>query len=185
RSAFPVGGAPAGAELAEAAAWRLGIGEADVAAVRRAALVHDLGRVAVSTGTWEKPGPLTTGEWERVRMHPYFTERVLARCDGLGQVVAIAARHHERLDGSRYHRGARAPGVSRAARTRAAPAACHAMGEARPPRPAHTASQVARSLDNDVVAGRLDGDVVAAVLQAAGMRSGGAPRAYPAGLTGR
>ena len=43
-----------------------------------------------------------------VRLHPYFTERVLARCDGLGQVVAIAARHHERLDGSGYHRGSRA-----------------------------------------------------------------------------
>jgi putative nucleotidyltransferase with HDIG domain len=185
KSVFTLGHSPAVAELAEAAAWRLGLSEADVAAVRRAALVHDLGRVAVSTGTWEKPGPLTTGEWENVRMHPYFTERVLARCDGLGQVVGIAARHHERLDGSGYHRGARAGDLPIAARVVAAADACQAMGEARPHRPAHTASQIARSLDNDVVAGRLDGDVVAAVLQAAGMRTGGAPRAYPAGLTGR
>jgi putative nucleotidyltransferase with HDIG domain len=185
KSVFTLGHSPAVAELAEAAAWRLGLGEADVAAVRRAALVHDLGRVAISTGTWEKPGRLATGEWERVRMHPYFGERVLARCEGLGQVVAIAARHHERLDGSGYYRGASAADLPLAARVVAVADACQAMGEPRPYRPARTAAEVARELDADVVAGRLDGDVVAAVLQAAGVRAGAAPRAFPAGLTGR
>jgi putative nucleotidyltransferase with HDIG domain len=185
KSVFTLGHSPAVAELAEAAAWRLGLGEADVTAVRRAALVHDLGRVAISTGTWEKPGPLSTGEWERVRLHPYFGERVLARCDGLDQVVAIAARHHERLDGSGYHRGAGASDLPLAARILAAADAYQAMAEPRPHRAAREPAQIARQLDADVVAGRLDGDVVAAVLQAAGVRAGAAPRAFPAGLTGR
>ena len=185
KSVFTLGHSPAVAELAEAAAWRLGLGESDVATVRRAALVHDLGRVAVSTGTWEKPGSLTTGEWERVRLHPYFGERVLIRCDGLGPVVAIAGRHHERLDGSGYHRGVGAGDLPLAARIVAAADACQAMTEPRPHRPARAPDAIARELDADVVAGRLDGDVVAAVLQAAGVRAGAAPRAFPAGLTAR
>jgi putative nucleotidyltransferase with HDIG domain len=185
KSIFTLGHSPAVAELAEAAAWRLGVSEHDVAAVRRAALVHDLGRVAVSTGIWEKPGPLTTGEWERVRLHSYLGERVLARCEGLAPVVAIAARHHERLDGSGYHRGAGAGELPLGARILAAADACQAMSEPRAHRPARAAADVARELDADVVAGRLDGDAVAAVLQAAGVRAGAAPRAFPAGLTGR
>lgn len=49
--------------------------------MRAAALFHDLGRVSVPNGIWEKPGPLTVGEWERVRLHSYYTERVLAAAD--------------------------------------------------------------------------------------------------------
>jgi HD-GYP domain-containing protein (c-di-GMP phosphodiesterase class II)/DNA-binding CsgD family transcriptional regulator len=185
KSVFTLGHSPGVADLAEAAAWRLGLRARDVATVRRAALVHDLGRVAVSTGTWEKPGPLTTGEWERVRMHPYFGERVLARCDGLADAVAVAGRHHERLDGSGYHRGAGASELPLTARIVAAADACQAMSEPRPHRPARPSAEVARELDAEVVAGRLDGDAVSAILQAAGFRAGSAPRAFPAGLTGR
>jgi DNA-binding CsgD family transcriptional regulator len=147
--------------------------------------VHDLGRVAISTGTWERRGPLSTGEWERVRLHTYFGERVLSRCAGLAPIVAVAARHHERLDGGGYHRGAGAGELPPAARILAAADACQAMGEPRPHRPALASDDVARELDAEVVAGRLDGDAVAAVLQAAGVRAGAAPRAFPAGLTGR
>jgi HD-GYP domain-containing protein (c-di-GMP phosphodiesterase class II) len=185
KSAFTLGHSPAVAELAEAAAWRIGLAEDDVATVPRAGLVHDLGRVAISTGTWERPGPLSTGEWERVRLHTYFGERVLSRCAGLHASVAMAARHHERLDGSGYHRGAGAGDLAPAARILAAADVCQAMGERRPHRPALAADHIARELDAEVVAGRLDGDAVAAVLQAAGMRAGAAPRAFPAGLTGR
>jgi putative nucleotidyltransferase with HDIG domain len=183
KSVFTLGHSPAVAELAEAAAWRMGLAESDVATVRRAGLVHDLGRVAISTGTWERPGPLSTGEWERVRLHAYFGERVLSRCPGLAAVVAVAARHHERLDGSGYHRGV--GDLAPAARILAAADACQAMGEPRPHRAALAPDDVARELDAEVVAGRLDGDAVAAVLQAAGVRAGSAPRAFPAGLTGR
>jgi putative nucleotidyltransferase with HDIG domain len=185
KSVFTLGHSTAVAELAEAAAWRLGLGEADAAVVRRAGLVHDIGRVAVSTGVWEKPGPLSTGEWERVRLHTYFGERVLARCGGLAEVGAVAARHHERLDGSGYHRGATAGDLTLAARVLAAADVCQAMTEPRPHRPGLATDVIVRAVDQAVVAGRLDGDAVAAVLQAAGVRSGAAPRAFPAGLTAR
>ena len=185
KSVFTLGHSPAVAELAEAAAWRLGLAEAEVVVVRRAGLVHDIGRVAVSTGLWEKPAALTTGEWERVRLHTYFGERVLARCDGLADVGAVAARHHERLDGSGYHRGAGAGDLSLGARVLAAADAYQAMTEPRAHRPALTPAATAAELDRDVVMGRLDGDAVAAVLQAAGVRTGAAPRPFPAGLTAR
>jgi putative nucleotidyltransferase with HDIG domain len=185
KSVFTLGHSAAVAELAEAAAWRLGLAVADVAVVRRAGLVHDVGRVAVSTGIWEKASPLSTGECERVRLHPYFGERVLARCGGLAEVGAVAARHHERLDGSGYHRGAAAGDLPLAARVLAAADVCQAMTEPRPHRAALAPDVIARALDQEVVAGRLDGDAVAAVLQAAGLRGGAAPRAFPAGLTAR
>jgi putative nucleotidyltransferase with HDIG domain len=185
KSVFTLGHSTAVAELAEAAAWRLGLAAGDVAVVRRAGLVHDVGRVAVSNGVWEKAAPLSTGEWERVRLHTYFGERVLARCGGLAEVGAVAARHHERLDGSGYHRGAAVGDLLLPARVLAAADVCQAMTEPRPHRAALGSDVVARALDHEVVAGRLDGDAVAAVLQAAGLRGGAAPRAFPAGLTAR
>ena len=99
------------AELAEAAAWRLGLPAESVTLVRRAALAHDLGRVGVSNAIWEKPGPLGFGEWERVRLHPHFTERAFAQSPALAPIGLLAGSHHERLDGSGYHRGTRAAGA--------------------------------------------------------------------------
>ena len=92
------------AELAAAAARRCRIDEAGVVALRRAALVHDLGRVAVHPRIWQKPGPLTADELEQVRLHPYHSERVLARSAFLAALAPVAGAHHERLDGSGYHR---------------------------------------------------------------------------------
>ncbi len=104
--------------------------------LRRAALLHDLGRVAVPNGIWDKPGRLTAGEWERVRLHPYYTERILSRSGALASLAPIAGMHHERLDGSGYHRGSRAAAQPRPARLLAAADACQAMTQARPHRPA-------------------------------------------------
>ena len=67
--------------------------------------VHDLGRLGVSNAIWDKRGPLTAAETERVRLHPYLTERMLASSAGLAPLGAIAVQHHERLDGSGYPRG--------------------------------------------------------------------------------
>ena len=72
----------------------------------RAALVHDVGRVGVPSGIWDHPGPLSADQWERVRLHPYLGERVLRRCTLLAPFADLAAGHHERADGSGYHRGA-------------------------------------------------------------------------------
>ena len=89
------------AALAEEAGRRAGLDEPTCDGLRRAGLLHDLGRVAVENGIWDKPGPLTTSEWERVRLHSYYTERILARCEPLAALVQLAAAHHERLDGVR------------------------------------------------------------------------------------
>ena len=77
-------------ELAAAAGARLGLPEPEVRALRRAGLVHGLGRLGVSNSIWDKPGPLGAGEWERVRIHPYLTERMLHQSGSLAPLGAIA-----------------------------------------------------------------------------------------------
>ena len=72
--------------------------------LRRAGLVHDVGRTSVSTGIWERAGPLSAGEPDQVRLHAYWSERVLARTSCLRDLAPLAGGHHERLDGSGYHR---------------------------------------------------------------------------------
>jgi HD-GYP domain-containing protein (c-di-GMP phosphodiesterase class II) len=173
------------AELAEAAAWRLGLPAVSVSAVHRAALAQDLGRVGVSNAIWEKPGPLGFGEWERVRLHPHFTERAFAQSAALAPIGILAGAHHERLDGSGYHRGTRGPGLDQSARILAAADCYAAMCEARPYRPALDAPEAAAELMREVSEGRLDRDAVDAVLAAAGHRMRERPRELPAGLTER
>jgi HD-GYP domain-containing protein (c-di-GMP phosphodiesterase class II) len=124
------------AELAEAAAWRTGMPADSVTLLRRAALAHDLGRIGVSNAIWEKPGPLGFGEWERVRLHPHFTERAFAQSPALAPIGVLAGSHHERLDGSGYHRGTRGQALDQPARILAAADCYGAMREARPYRPA-------------------------------------------------
>jgi HD-GYP domain-containing protein (c-di-GMP phosphodiesterase class II) len=93
------------ANLAAEAARVMGLPADERTAVRRAGLVHDLGRVGVSTAIWDKPSRLTATELERVRLHPLLTDRMLVRVNALARARTIAARHHERLDGSGYPRG--------------------------------------------------------------------------------
>lgn len=173
------------AELAEAAAWRLGLPAATVRLTRHAALAHDLGRVGVSNAIWEKPGPLGFGEWERVRLHSHYTERAFAQSPALAVLGRVAGAHHERLDGSGYHRGTRAPDLDQAARVLAAADAYAAMCEARPYRPAHEPGDAAGELRREADAGRLDIDAVDAVLGAAGHRVAVRVAELPAGLTPR
>ena len=173
------------AELAEAAAWRIGLPAASVTLLRRAALAHDLGRVGVSNAIWEKPGRLGFGEWERARLHPHFTERAFAQSQALAPVGLAAGSHHERLDGSGYHRGTRGSELDRTARLLAAADCYAAMREARPYRPALAAAAAEAELVREADAGRLDREAVDAVLAAAGHRVRQRPRELPAGLTGR
>jgi DNA-binding CsgD family transcriptional regulator len=171
------------AELAAGAAQHCGIEAAGVTAIRRAGLVHDLGRVAVHPRVWQKPGPLSADDWEQVRQHPYRTERVLSRSGFLGALSPIAGRHHERLDGSGYHRGCLGAALPMPARLLAAADAYHAMTEPRPRRQALAPELAATTLGQEASSGRLDPDAVAAVLEAAGQQ---VPRlARPAGLTER
>jgi HD-GYP domain-containing protein (c-di-GMP phosphodiesterase class II) len=168
-------------ELAAAAARRRGIDAAGATMIYRAGLVHDLGRVAVHARIWQKPGPLSADEWEQVRLHPYQTERVLSRAPFLSALAPVAAAHHERLDGSGYHRGCAGPELGMLARTLAAADAYHAMREPRAHREPLEEELVAAALVAEANGGRLDPDAVTAVIEAAGQR---APRLdRPAGLT--
>src|SRR5207245_6625536 len=135
--------------LARAAAERLGLSASEVDDVGWAALVHDLGRVGVSAGVWGKSGPLTAGEWEAVRLHPYQTGRVLGRAPFLARLSTIASLHHERLDGSGYFRGSPAAQLSPAARVLEAADAYHAMREPRPHRASLSANEAAAELHHD------------------------------------
>ena len=136
KSPYTLGHARAVADLAADAAAQLGLGEGEVRTLRRAGLVHDLGRLGVSNAIWDKPGPLGAGEWERVRLHPYLTERMLHQSEALAPLGAIAVQHRERLDGSGYPRGLSGAAISRPARVLGAADAYQAMREPRPYRPA-------------------------------------------------
>jgi HD-GYP domain-containing protein (c-di-GMP phosphodiesterase class II) len=173
------------ADLAEAAAWRLGLTAETVAFLRRAALAADLGRVGVSNAIWEKPGPLGFGEWERVRLHPHFTERAFAQSQALAPIGLLAGSHHERLDGSGYHRNMRGSAVDRTGRILAAADCYTAMRQARPYRPALEPAAAEAELKREVEEGRLDAEAVDAVLAAAGHRVPKQSRELPAGLTRR
>jgi HD-GYP domain-containing protein (c-di-GMP phosphodiesterase class II) len=173
------------ADLAEAAAWRMRLPADSVTLVRRAALAHDLGRVGVSNAIWEKPGPLGFGEWERVRLHPHFTERAFAQSPALAPIGLLAGSHHERLDGSGYHRGTRGPGLDLPARVLAAADCYCAMREPRPYRPALDAPAAEAALLLEAKEGRLDPEVVGAVLNAGGHSVRERPRELPAALTER
>ncbi|GAC1695548.1 MAG: 3'3'-cGAMP-specific phosphodiesterase [Ktedonobacteraceae bacterium] len=168
KSPYTLGHSAGVAGLAASAAQHCGLPEADICALRRAGLLHDIGRVGVSAGIWGKPGPLSEREWEHVRMHPYFTGRVLARPGLLARLGALAALHHERLDGSGYYRGFKGSLLSPAARILAAADVYHAMTEPRPHRPALLPETAAEQLRREVRAGRLDGEATDGVLAAAG-----------------
>ncbi len=182
KSPYTLGHSRAVADLAAEAARVHGLSEEQVGAVRTAALVHDLGRLGISNAIWDKQGPLTASERERIRMQPYLTERMLSASPALASLGALASAHQERLDGSGYPRALRAETLSPEARLLAAADVYQAMREPRPHRPAHEPAQAAAELRGEVRAGRLDGEAAEAVLQAAGHAASRRP-ARPAGLT--
>jgi HD-GYP domain-containing protein (c-di-GMP phosphodiesterase class II) len=184
KSPFTLGHARAVSELASAAAGHLGMPAADVMTLRRTGLVHDFGRLGVSNAIWDKRGPLSPGEWERVRLTPYLTERILHSSPALAPLGTIALAHRERLDGSGYPRGLSGGAIPPMARVLACADAYQAMREPRPHRPSRPAADAETELRADVRAGRLDGDAADAVLAAAGHRVR-RRREGPAGLTTR
>lgn len=181
KSPYFLGHSRAVAELVAEAARRL---DADPHTLYRAGLVHDWGRLGLSNAILDKPTALGAGEWERVRLQPQMTQRMLRQSDALAPLAAIAVQHRERLDGSGYPAGLSGSAVSRPARILAAADAYQAMREPRPHREALSAEAAAAELRREVKAGRMDGDAVDAVLAAAGHR---VPRRRegPAGLTAR
>ena len=173
------------ASLAESASRALGLPDADSIGLRRAGLIHDLGRVGVSSAIWNKPGPLTESEWERVRLHPYYTERILMRSNAFSPLVELAILHHERLDGSGYHRRLPANMQPLTARILSAADAYHTMIEDRPHRPALSRDDAAVKLRDQGKRGKLDPSVVEAVLGAAGHAAASPRHTAPGGLSKR
>ncbi len=171
------------AGLAAAGARRCGLDAETVTLVRRAGFVHDLGRVSIHPRIWAKPGPLTPDESEQVRLHAYHSERVLLRAPSLERLAPLVGAHHERLDGSGYHRGTAAAGLTTPARLLAAADAYNAMTQPRAHRAPIDPGHAGQMLAADCRAGLFDADAVAAVLAAADQP---APRVErPAGLTQR
>lgn len=171
------------AGLAAKAAELLGWSAAESKVMRRAGFVHDVGRAAVHPRIWEKSGSLSADEWEQVRLHPYHTERILARSSLLAPSAEIAGSHHERLDGSGYHRALPAAALSPRARLLAAADAFRSKIEPRSYRERLSSEEATAVVSGKAKDGKLDSGMVAAVVEAAGMKP--PPTEYPAGLTGR
>jgi HD-GYP domain-containing protein (c-di-GMP phosphodiesterase class II)/DNA-binding CsgD family transcriptional regulator len=173
------------ARFAESAGTELGMSAADCLLLKQSGLVHDIGRVGVPNGILDKPGPLNMDEWERIRLHPYLTHRVLSRCSALRPLAEIAASHHERLDGSGYHRNYSASQLPMPARILAAADVFAAVRSDRPYRPAMTLTPATDLLEDEVRAGRLDANAVSAVLSCEGVESKAGQQDWPSDLTER
>jgi HD-GYP domain-containing protein (c-di-GMP phosphodiesterase class II)/DNA-binding CsgD family transcriptional regulator len=185
KSPFTVGHSRNVAALAKSAACELGLPEIDQRQLATAGLLHDLGRISVSNAIWEKPGSLDVTEWEAVRAHVSFTERVLQNAEPWKSLARLAASDHERADGSGYPHMSRAPNSGVPERILAASDVFAALTEVRPHRPAFAPEAAARLLREEAARGRLDRLAVDAVLAGQGLvRSKDRPR-LPHGITER
>jgi putative nucleotidyltransferase with HDIG domain len=184
KSPFTLGHSEAVAARAVAAAEHAGMPAVEREQLRIAALLHDLGRVAIPNGIWDKPGPLNAMERERAREHAAHTAKILARSPFLEPYARLAGSDHERLDGSGYARGVRGSDLSTATKLLAAADVYQAALEDRPHRPAHARDAAAKLLTDEAAAGRLDRDAVRAVLASADARVD-ERTTYPCDLTER
>lgn len=170
-------------DLAATAAQLMGRSEPEIAKIRRAGYVHDVGRAGVPARIWDNPGSLSADEWERVRLHPYHTERVLAPSSFLAPLAEVASAHHERLDGSGYHRASNAASLPIDARLLATADAFQSKTEPRAYRAALSPESVVANLADKARRGLFDSEIFAAVVEAAGQVP--PPIERPAGLTER
>ncbi|MFE3190022.1 HD domain-containing phosphohydrolase [Nocardia sp. NPDC059240] len=153
-------------------------------AAEAAALVHDLGRVGVPNTIWDKPGPLTRDERDRVEYHALLTDQLLRRIPSLAVLADAAAGTHERLDGSGYCRRLHGSQLDDTQRVIAAADCYAAMTSDRPHRAALAPAAAATALRAMTTDGRLDAEAVERVLDAAGHRRNARPP-NPSGLTAR
>jgi DNA-binding CsgD family transcriptional regulator len=136
---------------------------------------------------WDKRGPLTRAELDRVQLHPMLTEQILRRSPVLAALNPMASTHHERADGSGYHKGLRAGATDPAARILGAVDVYVGLTTERADRPAHSDAHAATELRRLASDGALDPEATEAVLTAAGHgeRRRASRAMYPAGLTSR
>jgi HD-GYP domain-containing protein (c-di-GMP phosphodiesterase class II) len=185
KSPYFLGHSRAVAALAAGAAEQLGLPTAIKNDLEVAGLLHDVGRVAVSSAVWEQHGPLSTDQWEQVRLHPYRSERILAGSTELTRLAPVVGRNHERLDGGGYYRGCSQEELTMPARTLAAADTYQALTERRPHRTSWQPEQAQQHLLEQASRGTLDTDAVHAVLATAGHIVPAPPRQLPMGLSDR
>jgi len=188
KSPFMSGHSRRCADLASAAAKVLGYDDDAIASLRRAALVHELGTTAVPNSIWDKAAPLTRAEFDRVELHPMVTEQMLRRSGALRLLNPLAAAHHERPDGSGYHKSLAASALEPAAQVLTATDVYVGLTSDRADRPALPADDAAAELLTLAARGSLDPTATGAVLEAAGHSARvttAARRAQPGGLTER
>jgi len=173
------------ARVAGAAARAASMPARDVAQLAHAALVHDIGRIGVQSNLLSKPGTLSRAEHERIRLHSYLTERIFADSPALAPLGMLGCAHHERLDGSGYHRGLSAPALSASARLLAAANTWCALTETRPHRPQMTEAEAATALSAQARDGLFDRKAVDAVLTSAGQKGARTRRAASIALSER
>lgn len=146
------------ARIAGALARRLDLG--NVTAVEIGALLHDLGKVGVPSRILNKPGRLTPEEFQVIMVHPYYTEHILRQVQGFEEIVPWAAQHHERLDGTGYHAGAKAASIPLESRIVAVSDVYQALTADRPYRPGLTKDDALRWMRSMAAAEHLDPEVV-------------------------
>jgi HD-GYP domain-containing protein (c-di-GMP phosphodiesterase class II) len=140
----------------------MGMDAAAVAMIRRAALLHDIGKLSVPNSILEKPGKLSAGEWTVVKQHPAYSHEILRRIPGFGPLAEVAASHHERLDGKGYWRGYDASRLDLPSRILAVADVYDALAARRPYREALPLEDVMGILRKDTPHA-LDGECVEAL----------------------
>jgi HD-GYP domain-containing protein (c-di-GMP phosphodiesterase class II) len=137
------------AEITLAIAEQLGLDAASVRQLRRAALLHDIGKLAIPNTILDKRGLLTAGEWATVQEHPRHSEEILARVEAFGAISTIAGAHHERIDGTGYPHGRRLDELSLPMRVLAVADVYEALTADRPYRDAMTVDEALDILQRD------------------------------------
>jgi HD-GYP domain-containing protein (c-di-GMP phosphodiesterase class II) len=177
------------AQLSADAARELGFTREAIATLRRAALVHDFGTTAVSNSILDKTGTLTRAEFDRIELHPMLTEQMLRRSPALAALNPVACAHHEKLDGSGYHRRLRADAADPGAGLLAAADIYVGLTTERADRPPLADVDAAAELRRFAAQGVLDPRATDAVLMAAGHGKPPAPASrrlqHPGGLSRR
>lgn len=156
------------AELSVEAGRLLGLSEEEAEQLKRSALVHDFGTTGIPNSVWDKPASLTRAEFDRVEIHPLLTEQMLRRSPALATLSSLAAAHHEKCDGSGYHKRVRSESVGSTACVLAAIEVYSGLTSDRAHRPAHTPEAAASEMRDLVGRGVLQQRSVDAVLAAAG-----------------
>ena len=147
---------------AEAIGNVLGLHPSRMQVLRRAALLHDVGKLSISNSILDKPGRLTDGEFNTIKQHPGIGAAILRRVAAFEEIAILASEHHERLDGSGYPNHLCAADLSLESRILAVADIYGALSEHRPYREALPAAKICEIMDREA-GNNLDRDVYAAL----------------------